>query len=173
MANILINNGSRLEKKKRTRLPLPVWLAFVLVVTLAVGGTLASYNSSSFGDTNARVAQFKMTTATGYTDNTKTVQLNAGSGDSDTYEFTITNDSEVKVRYSVIVQNVPANVEVTAKRGADIETRTSDGSDMTFTGKVLDMNDPADDWTLTFKALDDAADGMQDVTVQVHTEQMD
>ena len=110
MANILKNSGSRLEKIKRTRLPLSVWLAFLLLVTLTVGSTLARYNTSVSGDTTARVAKFKMTTATGYTDNTKTVQLNAGSGDSDTYEFTITNDSEVKVRYSVIVKNVLSRV---------------------------------------------------------------
>ena len=174
MANILKNSGSRLEKKKRTRLPLSVWLAFLLLVTLTVGSTLARYNTSVSGDTTARVAKFKMTTATGYTDNTKTVQLNAGSGDSDTYEFTITNDSEVKVRYSVIVKNVPAYVEVTAQQGSGTpQTLVSDGSDMTFSFKELDMG-AANDWTLTFKALDhaDEVDGKV-VSVSVYTEQVD
>lgn len=174
MANILKNSGSRLEKIKRTRLPLSVWLAFLLLVTLTVGSTLARYNTSVSGDTTARVAKFEMTTATRYTDNTKTVQLNAGSGDSDTYEFTITNDSEVKVRYRVIVQNVPAYVEVTAQQGSGTpQTLVSDGSDMTFSFKELDMGD-ADGWTLTFQALDDAAAvSQQQVTIKIHTEQVD
>lgn len=173
MANILKNSGSRLEKIKRTRLPLSVWLAFLLLVTLTVGSTLARYNTSVSGDTTARVAKFKMTTATGYTDNTKTVQLNAGSGDSDTYKFIITNDSEVKVRYSVIVQNVPAYVEVTAQQGTNKEIITSTGGEMTFAAKELVMG-AADGWTLTFQALDDAAAvSQQQVTIKIYTEQVD
>lgn len=170
MANILKNSGSRLEKKKRTRLPLSVWLAFLLLVTLTVGSTLARYNTSVSGDTTARVAKFQMTTATGYTDNTKTVQLNAGSGDSDTYEFTITNDSEVKVRYSVIVQNVPANVEVSLD-GVK-KTSTGNTTPMKFDYKELDIGD-AYTCTLTFCALESAAIEKVTASVQVYTEQVD
>ena len=173
MANILKNSGSRLEKIKRTRLPLSVWLAFLLLVTLTVGSTLARYNTSVSGDTTARVAKFKMTTATEYTDNTKTVQLNAGSGDSDTYEFTVTNNSEVRVKYSITAENVPANVKVTARQGTNTETITSTGGEMTFAAKELAMG-AADDWTLTFQALDDAAAvSQQQVTIKIHTEQVD
>lgn len=173
MANILKNSGSRLEKIKRTRLPLSVWLAFLLLVTLTVGSTLARYNTSVSGDTTARVAKFKMTTATEYTDNTKTVQLNAGSGDSDTYEFTVTNNSEVRVKYSITAENVPANVKVTARQGTKTETITSTGGEMTFAAKELDMG-AADGWTLTFQALDDAAAvSQQQVTIKIYTEQVD
>ena len=173
MANILKNSGSRLEKIKRTRLPLSVWLAFLLLVTLTVGSTLARYNTSVSGDTTARVAKFQMTTAAD-SNNVQTVRLDAGSGDSGTYQFTITNDSEVAVRYRVIVQNVPAYVEVTAQqRSGTPQTLVSDGNDMTFSFKELDMGD-ADDWTLTFKAQDNAeAVNAQTVYVSVYTEQVD
>ena len=169
MANILKNSGSRLEKKKRTRLPLSVWLAFLLLVTLTVGSTLARYNTSVSGDTTARVAKFQMTTATGYEDNAKTVQLHAGSGGAGTYEFTITNDSEVAVRYSVIVKNVPANVSVML--GDETLISTGSGT-LTFTAKQLGIG-AADTCTLTFQALDDAVAVSQQVTIKIHTEQVD
>lgn len=173
MANILKNSGSRLEKIKRTRLPLSVWLAFLLLVTLTVGSTLARYNTSVSGDTTARVAKFEMEAAeaAGQAD---TIDLKAGYDDSGTYSFTVTNNSEVRVQYSVIVKNVPAYVEVTAQQGSGTkQTRVSDGSDMTFPFKELDIG-AANDWTLTFKAQDNAeAVNAQTVSVSVYTEQVD
>lgn len=168
MANILKNSGSRLEKKKRTRLPLSVWLAFLLLVTLTVGSTLARYNTSVSGDTTARVAKFQMTTVAD-SNNVQTVWLDAGSGDSGTYKFTITNDSEVAVRYSVIVNSVPANVSVTL--GDETLISTGSGT-LTFTAKQLGIG-AADTCTLTFQALDDAAAVSQQVTIKIHTEQVD
>lgn len=169
MANILKNSGSRLEKKKRTRLPLSVWLAFLMLVTLTVGSTLARYNTSVSGDTTARVAKFQMTTAAD-SNNVQTVRLDAGSGDSGTYQFTITNDSEVAVRYSVIVKNVPANVEVSL----DGVKKTSTGktTPMKFDYKELNIG-AVDTCTLTFCALESAAIEKVTASVQVYTEQVD
>ena len=173
MANILKNSGSRLEKKKRTRLPLSVWLAFLLLVTLTVGSTLARYNTSVSGDTTARVAKFEMAAdpAAGQAD---TIDLKAGyDTSSGTYSFTVTNNSEVLVQYSITAENVPANVKVTARQGTNTETITSTGGEMTFAAKELAMG-AADDWTLTFQALDDAAAvSQQQVTIKIHTEQVD
>ena len=169
MANVVNNNGARLEKKQGTRLPLAVWLVFLLVVTLAVGTSIARYSSSASGFSIARVARFQMTTATGYEDNAKTVQLHAGSGGAGTYEFTITNDSEVAVRYSVIVKNVPANVSVTL--GDETLISTGSGT-LTFTAKQLGIG-AAVTCTLTFSALEGAEIGTVNASVQAYVEQVD
>ena len=172
MANVLKNSGSRLEKIKRTRLPLSVWLAFLLVVTLTVGSTLARYNTSVSGDTTARVAKFEMATAVA-DGQPGSIGLQAGKADSEgTYSFTVTNNSEVLVKYRITAENVPANVKVTAQQGTNAQTITSTGGEMTFAAKELAMG-AADDWTLTFQALDDAAAVSQQVTIKIHTEQVD
>ena len=172
MANVVNNNGARLEKKQGTRLPLAVWLVFLLVVTLAVGTSIARYSSSASGDAAARVALFNMAAdpAAGQAD---TIDLKAGyDTSSGTYRFTVTNNSEVLVQYGITAENVPANVKVTAQQGTNTQTITSTGGEMTFAAKELAMG-AADDWTLTFQALDDAAAVSQQVTIKIHTEQVD
>lgn len=169
MANILKNSGSRLEKKKRTRLPLSVWLAFLLLVTLTVGSTLARYNTSVSGDTTARVAKFEMATAVA-DGQPGSIGLQAGKADSEgTYSFTVTNNSEVLVKYNVIVKNVPANV-CAVLNGT---TLTANGThDLVFAAKELAIGG-TDTCTLTFYALADANKATTNVTVQVHVEQVD
>lgn len=169
MANILKNSGSRLEKIKRTRLPLSVWLAFLLVVTLTVGTSIARYSSSASGDAAARVAKFEMATAVA-DGQPGSIGLQAGKADSEgTYSFTVTNNSEVLVKYNVIVKNVPANV-CAVLNGT---TLTANGThDLVFAAKELAIGG-TDTCTLTFYALADANKATTNVTVQVHVEQVD
>ena len=172
MANILKNSGSRLEKKKRTRLPLSVWLAFLLLVTLTVGSTLARYNTSVSGDAAARVAKFEMATAGG----DKTIGLKAEYDTSNgTYNLTVTNHSEVLVKYSVIISGVPDDVAATMQIQGEEEvknpTDNGDGS-RTFTGRELAMG-TTDTCVLTFYAPESAPAKTANVTVQVYTEQVD
>ena len=176
MANILKNSGSRLEKIKRTRLPLSVWLAFLLLVTLTVGSTLARYNSSVSGDTTARVAKFEMEAAK-LTTQAEALTLNVdNSADSKgTYEFTVRNNSEVVVKYSVIVSGVPTGVAATmqtqGETGVKNPTDNGDGS-LTFAGRELAIGS-TDTCTLTFSTTEDTPTGDKSVTVQVYTEQVD
>lgn len=172
MANVVNNNGARLEKKQGTRLPLAVWLAFLLVVTLAVGTSIARYSSSASGDAAARVAKFEMATAGG----DKTIGLKAEYDTSNgTYNLTVTNHSEVLVKYSVIISGVPDDVAATMQIQGEEEiknpTDNGDGS-RTFTGRELAMG-TTDTCVLTFYAPESAPAKTANVTVQVYTEQVD
>ena len=177
MANILKNSGSRLEKKKRTRLPLSVWLAFLLLVTLTVGSTLARYNTSVSGDTTARVAKFEMEVAKP-TAQAEALTLNVdNSADSTgTYDFTVTNNSEVVVKYSVIVSGVPTGVTATMQiqggTGDKTPTNNSNGS-LTFAGRELAIGS-TDTCKLTFSTTENTPTGdNKNVTIKIHTEQVD
>lgn len=169
MANIVKNSGSRVQIEKKARLPLPVWLAFLLLVTMSVGGSLARYSSSASGDAAARVAKFEMATAVA-DGQPGSIGLQAGKADSEgTYSFTVTNNSEVLVKYNVIVKNVPANV-CAVLNGT---TLTANGThDLVFAAKELAIGG-TDTCTLTFYALADANKATTNVTVQVHVEQVD
>lgn len=175
MANILKNSGSRLEKKKRTRLPLSVWLAFLMLVTLTVGSTLARYNTSVSGDTTARVAKFEMEAAK-LTTQAEALTLNVdNSADSKgTYEFTVRNNSEVVVKYSVIVSGVPTDVTATMQIQGEVKNPTDnrDGS-LTFADRELAIGS-TDICTLMFSTTENTPTGdNKSVTVRVYTEQVD
>lgn len=172
MANIVKNSGSRVQIEKKARLPLPVWLAFLLLVTMSVGGSLARYSSSASGSSTARVAKFEMAT----TGENKTIPLKAEYDTSNgTYNFTVTNHSEVLIRYSVLISGVPNDVEVTMQIQGETEahnpTYNEDGS-RTFTGRELAMG-TEDTCVLTFYAPQSAPAKTAKVTVQVYTEQVD
>ena len=175
MANILKNSGSRLEKIKRTRLPLSVWLAFLLLVTLTVGSTLARYNTSVSGDTTARVAKFEMEVAKP-TAQAEALTLNVdNSADSTgTYGFAVTNNSEVVVKYSVIVSGVPTGVTATMQILGEVKNPTDNGDgSLTFADRELAIGS-TDTCTLTFLTTENTPTGdNKSVTVQVYTEQVD
>lgn len=175
MANILKNSGSRLEKIKRTRLPLSVWLAFLLLVTLTVGSTLARYNTSVSGDTTARVAKFEMAAAK-LPAQAQELTLNVDNSDASTgtYEFTVTNNSEVVVKYSVIVSDVPNGVAATMQIQGEVKNPTDnrDGR-LTFADTELAIG-RTDTCKLTFSTTENTPTGdNKSVTVQVYTEQVD
>lgn len=169
MANISRNNAVHMKKGKKTRVPLSVWLCYLLIAALVfTGGSLARYTSTASGTATARVARFDMATAVvdGQATN---IELQAGDADSTgAYSFTVTNNSEVLVEYRVIVKNVPANV-CAVLNGI---TMTSTGTDLVFAAKELAMGS-TDTCTLTFYALEAAETQTVDVTVQVHVEQVD
>ena len=177
MANILKNSGSRLEKIKRTRLPLSVWLAFLLLVTLTVGSTLARYNTSVSGDTTARVAKFEMKVAK-LPAQAEELSLNIdnSAASTGTYDFTVRNNSEVVVKYSVIVSGVPTGVTATMQiQGETGVTNPTDngGGSLTFAGRELAIGS-TDTCTLTFSTTENTPTGdNKRVTVQVYTEQVD
>lgn len=175
MANILKNSGSRLEKKKRTRLPLSVWLAFLLLVTLTVGSTLARYNTSVSGDTTARVAKFEMAAApTAGQAEALTLNVDNSAASTGTYEFTVRNNSEVVVKYSVIVRGVPNGVTATMQIQGEVKNPTDNGDgSLTFADRELAIG-RTDTCTLTFSTTENTPTGdNKSVTVQVYTEQVD
>ncbi|MGM9641036.1 MAG: hypothetical protein ACI3V3_06685 [Faecousia sp.] len=170
MANLLNNRAEHRKNGKKARLPLSAWLVYLLVAALAFGGgSLARYTTTASGTATARVAKFDVA-ATEVTGQAQRIDLTAGDASSTgTYQFSVTNNSEVLVKYSVIVSGVPANVKATL----GTQTLTSNGSGtLTFTAEELGIG-KKETCTLTFYALEGAETQTAGVTIQVHVEQVD
>lgn len=170
MANISNNRAEQGKRGSTARVPLHVWLSYLLIATLLFGGgSLARYTTTASDTVTARAARFEMAAAK-VTGQVSDFVLKAGDNTSTgEYTFTVTNNSEVLVKYSVVVKDVPANVTATLNGAA----MTGNGTDdLVFSAKELDMG-ATDTCTLTFQALDGAVSGDQDVSVQVYVEQVD
>ena len=64
MNNIPNNRSGQMKKGIKTRVPLPVWLCYLLIAALVFsGGSMARYTSTASGTATARVARFEMATA--------------------------------------------------------------------------------------------------------------
>lgn len=104
------------RKKRIRRLPVHVYLAYLLVCTfLLTGVSFSRYISSSSGSDNARAAKGLVTVTCAGSGNT--VELKPVSGDgtvSEDFLFKVTNgDSEVAIRYDVVIrldQSLPEGV---------------------------------------------------------------
>ena len=170
MNNIPNNRSGQMKKGIKTRVPLPVWLCYLLIAALVFsGGSMARYTSTASGTATARVARFDMATAVA-DGQSASLELQAGeAGSTGAYSFTVTNNSEVLVKYNVIVKNVPANV-CAVLNGTTLTANGTD--DLVFDAKELAMGS-TDTCELTFYALADAETQTTNVTVQVHVEQVD
>jgi len=115
-----------------------VLLMLVLLSTAAVTGRFARYISSSSGSDSARVAKFDVAVSD--------IAFNNGDG---TYTFTVTNNSEVTVGYSIVVQMHP---KLTATVGAETKKTDSWDNPVTFEndGWKLAPGAVAQDLTVTF-----------------------
>lgn len=156
------------------KINIPLFLAGILFCLTLISFNLTSnliakYNTTATGSDSARVAKFNVSTTTSNS-NQANIELSAGdSSSTGTYTFTIANNSEVVVKNSVIVKNVPANVKVTLN-GTE-QTSTGSG-DLTFDAGELDIGVSVD-CTLIFSALDGSTTQTTQVTIQVLTEQVD
>lgn len=120
-------------KNKTTTGPLLLRIALILLCmtlfsTSMLSGLYAKYTAKNDGNDDARVALFKV--EAGWSEN---VTVNASVGDTQgNYTFTVTNDSEVAVRYDLIVtfdQTLPAGVSLALQ---DYGLSLSDGNIYTF-----------------------------------------
>lgn len=170
MANISNNPAVHMKEGRKARVPLSAWLCYLLIATLLFsGGSLARYSTTASGTATARMARFDMATAVA-DGQPGSIDLQAGdTGSNGTYSFTVTNNSEVLVKYNVIVKNVPANV-CAVLNGTILTANGTD--DLVFAAKELAMGG-TDTCTLTFYALADAETKTTDVAVQVYVEQVD
>ena len=156
------------------KINIPLFLAGILFCLTLISFNLTSnliakYNTTATGSDSARVAKFNVSTTTSNS-NQANIELSAGdSSSTGTYTFTIANNSEVVVKNSVIVKNVPANVKVTLN-GTE-QTSTGSG-DLTIDAGELDIGVSVD-CTLIFSALDGSTTQTTQVTIQVLTEQVD
>ena len=153
------------------KINIPLLLAGILFCLTLISSSLTSnliakYSTSTTGGDSARVAKFDVIT----TKDIDKIELVPGDRDSSgTYKFTIKNNSEVVVKNSVIVENVPENVQVKFNNSA---SETSGGADITFDVGVLDIGGSVD-CTLTFYADTNCDTQIKDVTIQVVAEQVD
>lgn len=146
--------------KWNRRLPLR-WLAFAVVMTAMVSTvTLSRYVTTVSGSDSARVAKFSVVLDAQKAD-AVTMNGSVTAEDSQTkeYRFTVRNDSEVAIDYTLTVifgQALPAGIEVTMDdknvSGATPDpTAQAAGSALTFQGYTLDPNNQ-EEHTLKIKA---------------------
>lgn len=140
------------KEKQKFHLPLSAWLSYLVVATLLFGSvSLAKYTTSTTDGDGARVAKFQVA-ATVNEDSIQTNKITLNlveREDTESYSFLVNNNSEVVVRYKIIVSNIPEHILVSLNGG---EFREPANGKVTFdSNNVLDINGEAT-CTLTFKA---------------------
>lgn len=123
------------EKKSRRRLPLHVYLTYLLVCTfLLTGVSFSRYISSASGSDSARVAKGMVTVRC---DDDTTVNLVRQSDDgveTEDFSFSVTNSiSEVAIQYDVVVTlDKPLGNGVTMNLDGNEGTKSEDGKEYKF-----------------------------------------
>ncbi len=166
------------RKNKVPRLPLTVWLSYLLVCTLLLTGvTFSSYVTSATGGDSARVAKFSVV-MTGAEDIVSIDGSNASENLSSAYHFTVTNNSEVAVRYSVTVKTGAEDAPLPTGITLEIAgiTCSTDGQQRSYAFNVGTLAPGADvSHTLTVTAaLSELMENVdQNVIVSVDVVQID
>lgn len=174
------------NKPARQRLPLAVYLAFLLVAALAfTGASFASYKTEAASSDSARVARFVVTAAK---PDSQSENLKLTSTEKEaTYEFTVANNNkdgnvnETATKYDVVVTfpQELTGVTLTLKNGTNAAisaTPSADSKTFTFTnvGTFSAGTPQAHNLTLTFTANADAAGGSwSNIKITVNAEQVD
>ena len=171
------------NKPTRRRLPLAVYLAFLLVAALAfTGASFASYKTVATSSDSARVARF-VVTAIPETNQSENLTLDSSNPRAE-YKFTVSNTdangvNETATRYDVVVTfpQELTDVTLTLKNGnKDITGTTTDNVTYTFkdVGTFAAGTKQNDTLTLTFTAGTDAASGSwSNIKITVNAEQVD
>lgn len=176
------------NKHARRRLPLAVYLAFLLVAALAFTGTsAASYKTQASGSDGARVARFVVTAAKADTQS-ESLKLTS-TAPSASYVFTVANSKDVNVnetatKYDVVVEfpSVLTGVKLTlTKYINDTETQIFTGTSddkKTFTfhdaGSFAAGVAQTDRFALTFAVSDGAANNTwNNIKIIVNAAQVD
>lgn len=178
------------NKPARRRLPLAVYLAFLLVAALAfTGASAASYKTEATSSDSARVARFVVTAAK---PDSQSENLKLTSTEKEaTYEFTVANNNnkdgnvnETATKYDVVVEFPSALTGVTltlTKNINNTETTipgTASNGNKTFTfadaGEFKAGVAQTDSFALTFAVGDGAANATwNNIQIIVNAEQVD
>ena len=174
------------NKPARRRLPLAVYLAFLLIAALAfTGASAASYKTEASGGDSARVARFVV--AAKPIDG-QSVDLTLGSENkSATYKFTVSNTdangvNETATKYDVVVTlpaALPNGVTMTLTNGTNDPvsvTLSADSKTFIFTnvGTFSAGTPQTHNLTLTFTADENAAGGSwSNINITVNAVQVD
>lgn len=173
------------NKPARRRLPLAVYLEFLLVAALAfTGASFASYKTQATSSDSARVARFVVTAAK---DASQSESLTLDSSTpSAGYKFTVSNTdangvNETATRYdvNVVFPNALSGVSLTLKNGTNAAisaTPSADSKTFAFTnvGTFSAGTPQTHNLILTFTAGTDAAGGSwSNIKITVNAEQVD
>ena len=177
------------NKHARRRLPLAVYLAFLLVAALAFTGTsAASYKTQASGSDGARVARFVVTAAKADLQSDSLTLTSTAKSAS--YVFTVANSkdgnvNETATKYDVVVEFPSALTGVTltlTKKINDTETKnitgTASADNKTFTfpdaGSFKAGEAQTDRFALTFAVSDGAANATwNNIKIIVNAAQVD
>lgn len=165
----------RKTRKNKFHLPLHAYLLYLLMATvLFTGVTIARFTTSVSGSSAARVARFEVSADTNAP---ATAVLDcAGANTSVSYDLTVTSESEVTVKYDVIVKLGKAlSTGVTMTLGGKAPSSVS-GSTYTFTdvGTIAaGGGEKTHAMVFTASAATLTADYITSVQITVRTEQVD
>ena len=176
------------NKPARRRLPLAVYLAFLLVAALAfTGASFASYKTEASGSDSARVARF-VVTAEPVNNQNESLTLDS-SNPSAAYTFTVSNNEGVKVnetatKYDVVVEFPTQLTGVTLtltknnnnKQTTITGTASADNKKFTFAdaGSFTAGVAQTDSFALTFAVGDGAANAAwNNINIIVNAAQVD
>lgn len=164
------------EKKQKFHLPLSAWLSYLVLITILFSSvSLAKYTASTTDSDAAKVAKFDVAV----TPDSEAAQKNkitlnlVEREDTESYSFVVNNNSEVAVRYVIIVSNIPQHIYISLNDGEFHES--ADGTVTFDQNDMLDINGEAI-CKLTFKAGDELESPMlyeDKMKVEVRFDQVD
>lgn len=163
-------------------LPLPVWLAYLLVCTLLLTGvSFARYITTASGSDAARVAAGLVTVDYDDTNEIKLVRPSTDGLLTENYKFTVSNgSSEVAIRYDVVVTlDKPLNSGVTMTLDGQTGTETGDRKQYEFTNMGTFAAGENDTYTHTlsftgnFDTISSGTDDTYNIKILIRSRQID
>ena len=163
---------------KRRRLPAAIYLCYLLVAVLAfTGASVAGYRTESTGEDSARVARFEVVTAISEGQDDSYTLNTADDWADMNYEFSVENNSEVAVQYSLTVKfgsALPNKLELMVD---DVDGTTTDNQTFTFLSDewILQPEESAEHW-LTIYAPEKSVSSTRTITgieITANVEQID
>jgi len=147
-----------------------ICVLLTLIVSFAIPITDAIYKSASGSNKSVPTAEWDVSlNQTGISNN---ILLQPG-GAARTYTLKVRSDSEVDVKYSIVISNIPAGVEVSLN-GVDYETPSSNSVTFSNAGQIL-YSSQARENTHTIYFVSEAGSTNvvnQSVTINVIAEQL-
>ena len=139
---------------------IPLSLARVVIIFAAVATTFAIYRKSASGTGSIRTANWSISRSTSQAGDL--IEVIPGVSD-DTYDLTVTSSSEVDVTYTIVLSNLPDDIQVKLDEG-NFMFPDSVTHKLTISGGTINYNDSikTKNHTLTFRA----ASGAQTVSEQ-------
>ena len=154
------------RNKKKVSIPFSIAVLLICLLMFSLyltSGMLARYTTTATAGDKARAAKFDVgaTGSTGtmafvYTDG----KFAPNPADSNVYTLTVTNKSEVAVRYNVVIENVPAYI--TATVGETVYSSDENGKITIAALGELAANTTANGvMTITFNVTDGCLDTLE------------